>query len=82
MWKKRWSISSETQPKRLLFQILIKQRFSHKVPRTGKGHNYENQNVEKQPKRTSKISVFLVHHYYENQNVKKNEKNIESLIFV
>ncbi len=48
----------------------------------GKGHNYENQNVEKQPKRTSKISVFLVHHYYENQNVEKNEKNIESLIFV
>ncbi len=48
----------------------------------GKGHNYENQNVEKQPKRTSKISVFLVHHYYENQNVKKNEKNIKSLIFV
>ena len=48
----------------------------------GKGHYYENQNVEKQPKRTSKISVFLVHHYYENQNVEKNEKNIESLIFV
>ncbi len=48
----------------------------------GKGHYYENQNVEKQPKRTSKISVFLVHHYYENQNVKKNEKNIENLNFV
>ncbi len=48
----------------------------------GKGHYYENQNVEKQPKKTSKISVFLVHHYYENQNVEKNEKNIESLIFV
>ncbi len=48
----------------------------------GKGHYYENQNVETQPKRTSKISVFLVHHYYENQNVEKNEKNIESLIFV
>jgi hypothetical protein len=28
-----------------------------------KGHNYENQNAKKQPKRTSKISVFLVHHY-------------------
>jgi hypothetical protein len=24
----------------------------------GKGHYYENQNVKKQPKRTSKISVF------------------------
>ena len=49
---------------------------------TGKGHYYENQNVEKQPKRTSKISVFLVHHYYKNQNVEKNEKNIENLNFV
>jgi type III secretory pathway lipoprotein EscJ len=48
----------------------------------GKGHYYKNQNVEKQPKRTSKISVFLVHHYYKNQNVEKNEKNIKSLIFV
>jgi hypothetical protein len=48
----------------------------------GKGHYYENQNVKKQPKRTSKISVFLVNHYYENLNVEKNEKNIESLIFV
>jgi hypothetical protein len=48
----------------------------------GKGHYYENQNVEKQPKRTSKISVFLVHHYYDNQNVEKNEKNIENLNFV
>ncbi len=42
----------------------------------------KNQNVEKQPKRTSKISVFLVHHYYENQKVEKNEKNIENLNFV
>ncbi len=48
----------------------------------GKGHYYKNQNVEKQPKRTSKIRVFLVHHYYENQNVEKNEKNIENLNFV
>ncbi len=52
------------------------------VNNTGKGHYYENQNVEKQPKRTSKISVFLVHHYYENQNVEKNEKNIKNLNFV
>jgi hypothetical protein len=49
--------------------------------KTGKGHYYENQNIEKQPKRTSKINVFLVHHYYKNQNVKKNEKNIENLKF-
>ena len=48
----------------------------------GKGHYYKNQNVEKQPKRTLKISVFLVHHYYKNQNVEKNEKNIENLNFV
>jgi hypothetical protein len=48
----------------------------------GKGHYYENQSVEKQPKRTSKIIVFLVHHYYKNQNVEKDEKNIENLNFV
>jgi hypothetical protein len=48
----------------------------------GKGHYYKNQNVEKQPKTTLKISVFLVHHYYENHNVEKNEKNIKSLSFV
>ncbi len=52
------------------------------VIKLGKGHYYKNQNDKKQPKTTSKISVFLVHHYYENRNVEKNQKNIKSLIFV
>ena len=67
----------------ILFVFSIENKtFMSIIHKWGKGHYYKNQNVEKQPKRTSKISVFLVHHYYKNQNVEKNEKNIENLNFV